>query len=434
MTTNENIDNAWKDFMLKSVAKGMNYSNILLPTILDNDGDLETLYEEYSLLTSPVPSQVEEVAPVPTDLYISTNTKVIYLNQKIDAIDLFWKLSLIEYWRPAEGIIRKQAKIVSTTKEDFVNLSRRLEDLRTNHGQFITENIMFHGDNNDKRGGSFKDDRKVTIGVSRKDIMNCRGKVKQAFMNCIAIILRLSFDGQYREMHVKLFNTGKMEIPGILNMAMLDRVREQLTKILTPFLPEKVGFLDNSASQNVLINSNFTCRFSINKDNLYNIMRSSKYNLEVTHDPCHYPGLKCKYYYKNDRLPNEQNGCIHEEDRSLTVAQLDRSTRYTRVMFMIFRTGSCLILGNCTEEVIHHIYAFVCNILATEYKSILANCTAAITKLKKSKPRKRKVNVSEDYYNTLSYVAPHSIVTEIDDDDDEICVDDETLAWTTMNE
>ena len=47
-----------------------------------------------------------------------------------------------------------------------------------------------------------------------KDILSYRGKKRGAFYNCFVIILRIKIDNAFQEIHVKIFNTGKMEIPG----------------------------------------------------------------------------------------------------------------------------------------------------------------------------------------------------------------------------
>jgi hypothetical protein len=43
---------------------------------------------------------------------------------------------------------------------------------------------------------------------------------------------------------------------------------------------------------------------------------------------------------------------------------------YYEVSFMIFRTGSILIVGKCNEDILTTIYRFICNILESEYSSI----------------------------------------------------------------
>ena len=60
---------------------------------------------------------------------------------------------------------------------------------------------------------------------------------------------------------------------------------------------------------------------------------------------------------------------------------------------MIFRTGSVLIVGKCTEQILHEIYRFVRNILQTEYKDVgegLVDATQQ-AEAKNQKLRKRKI-------------------------------------------
>ena len=46
------------------------------------------------------------------------------------------------------------------------------------------------------------------------------------------------------------------------------------------------------------------------------------------------------------------------------------SAPYYEMSFMIFRTGSILIVGKCNEEILRTIYRFICTILENEYSSI----------------------------------------------------------------
>ena len=141
----------------------------------------------------------------------------------------------------------------------------------------------------------------------------------------------------------------------------------------------------------VLINSNFKCGFFINRDKLYNILKN-KYKVETAYDPCSYPGVKCKFYYNNFNN-NLQDGTIAIEDRSMKMNELIESKKYTEVSFMIFRTGSCLIIGNCNETVLYYIYDFIKNILQSEYKEIAVVDEKNITKPKIKNVRKKYINI-----------------------------------------
>ena len=71
---------------------------------------------------------------------------------------------------------------------------------------------------------------------------------------------------------------------------------------------------------------------------------------------------------------------------------------------MIFRTGSVLIVGNCTEKVLRFVYDFIKNLLQSEYSTIYAPGNNEQSKVKKEKIRKKIIHVTNEYYknNVLS--------------------------------
>ena len=328
------------------------------------------------------------------DLYISTTTKVLFLNQSIDINNIFWEIPIIEYWKPISGVIKKQMKIVSNTKEDYEQYRNKLKYI-----EYYTEHVIKSIDNPNARRNKFKDERKITVGMSKKDIMNCRGKVKNAFYNCFALILRFVYKDEFHEIHVKIFNTGKLEIPGILDDELLNNAKLMILSLLRPIIKTNIDFIENNEENNVLINSNFNCGFYINRDELYSILRN-KYKIDTAYDPCSYPGVKCKFYYNNES--DEQNGCIDTDDHSKTMSQISDCVKYTEVSFMIFRTGSCLIVGNCTEKILRFVFEFIKNILQTEYENIYSPNESQTTKVKQAKIRKKKIVISNDVYNSLT--------------------------------
>jgi hypothetical protein len=336
------------------------------------------------------------IVPKCDELYISTKTKVLFLNQEIDINEVFWNIPIIEYWKPISGVIKKQMKIVSKTPEEYKEIQERLQTI-----PYYTENIIKQINNPEARRIKFKDERKITIGLSKKDIINSRGKIKNAFYNCFAMILRFECQGMFKEIHVKVFNTGKLEIPGILNAGLLDTVKLMILDVLQAYLPKQIEFIDNEDNDNVLINSNFNCGFFINRDNLYAILRSEKYGIETAYEPCSYPGVKCKFYFNNDIGFDEvkQNGKIIIEDRNMKMSELIENKKYTEVSFMIFRTGSCLIVGNCSEKILRFIYNFIKNILEAEYINIHVESEVQVIKNKNVKLRKKTIFMTNEYYN-----------------------------------
>jgi len=336
------------------------------------------------------------ILPKCEELYISTTTKVLYLNQEIDIADVFWKIPTIEYWKPESGVIKKQMKVVSHTKEEYNAYCNKLKPLK-----YYTEHVIKRIDNPNARRNKFKDERKITIGMSKRDIMNCRGKVKNAFYNCFALILRFTYNNTFHEIHAKIFNTGKMEIPGILNNELLQNAKKMILTLLTPILEKKVEFAENHVESNVLINSNFNCGFYINRENLYSTIRN-KYHIETAYDPCSYPGVKCKFYYNNEWPEEKQHGNIIDNDQKQKVSERNDNNKYTEVSFMIFRTGSCLIVGNCTEKILRFVYLFIKNLLQSEFSHIRAPDEKVTPKIKQEKVRKKSITVTSEMYEKIT--------------------------------
>ena len=288
--------------------------------------------------------------PTCTPLYISTKTKISYLNiTEIDIKTIFWKIPIINYSSPYNGIVKKQIKYSSICKEEVEIISDNLKNVK-----YYEEQIIEHIENPEGRI-KYKDQRKISIGISKKDILSYRSKKKRAFFNCFVMIMRILFNGEYKEMHIKVFNTGKLEIPGIQNEILLDNVLILLVEILKPFIGEDLYFIKDK-SETVLINSNFNCGYFINRDKLYDILKYN-YRINSNFDACSYPGIQCKFYY--DNTISIQNG------------QQPNHKDYQEVSFMIFRTGSVLVVGKCEENVLGEIYEFIKNILKSEYKNIL---------------------------------------------------------------
>jgi len=366
---------------------------------IDNEYNTETLNnnESISNMTTIIPL----IPPKCEDLYISTKTKVLFLNQAIDIADVFWNLNVINYGTPTDGIVKKQMKIVCNSELEFEAYKQKTKNLK-----YFTENIVKQIKNPTARRIKYKDERKITIGISKKDIMNCRGKVKNAFYNCFAVIIRFKFESVFREIHVKVFNTGKLEIPGVLNVNILDKVKILLLEYMQPHIANQVEYIETDTETNVLINSNFNCGFYINRDKLYSILRSEKYGIETAYDPCSYPGVKSKYYFNNEIGYDieKQSGQLHKLDRTMKMSELSDTKKYTEVSFMIFRTGSCLIVGNCTEKALNYVFEYIKELLYTEFNKIYTEPDNTPIAVKKIKLRKKTIIMSTDYYN--QYMLP----------------------------
>jgi TATA-box binding protein (TBP) (component of TFIID and TFIIIB) len=303
-----------------------------------------------------------ETIPKSNSLYISTQTIISYLDTDVNLNEVFWKLPLIPYYLPQEGVVKKQIKFNSHSVEELQYILGQ----KTQY-PYVDEYIITHIDNPSGRI-KFKDVRKLSIGISKKDITSYRCKRKSAFYNCVVIILRLLDNDIFKEIHVKIFNTGKIEIPGIQNSAILHKVYTLLVETIKPFItnPVKIAFI-HAKTETVLINSNFNCGYYLKRDVLNDLFKK-KYNDKIrsSYDPCTYPGIQCEIYYNQDLVDKD----VLE---ALTIVDMKTTANITKVSFMVFRTGSVLIVGKCSEAILHNIYELLCSIFVSEYDRIHEN-------------------------------------------------------------
>jgi hypothetical protein len=374
------LNKEWENFVVS------NYTNLSSDEEEEgSDIDINEIEQELFISKSNRENKENELeeAPNPTEIYISTKTKIAYLNIPID-LRIFWKIPIISYYNPMNGVIKKQIKINSMTMEELNEVQEKLK--HENHfDQHIITSI-----NNPNGRIKFKDIRKISIGLCKKDIMSYRCKKKSAFYNCFVLILRIKVGNIFKEFHVKVFNTGKMEIPGIQNDQVYEEILEFVKNILQPHVLDQTIDYKPDSCETVLINSNFNCGFYINREIFYDILKM-KYNIQAIFDPCSYPGIQCKFYY-NPETGIQTGSQISEINKNLY-------KNIKKVSFMIFRTGSVLIVGKCDECILRIIYKFLVEILCTEYPIIrqnllLTNVNTNNVKNKKKKIRKKNIIVS----------------------------------------
>ena len=357
MTSMLDLDEAWENFC-------------------DGDYDIKNNRQQ-QVVTS-------EETPKSSPIYISTKTKISYLDRNIDLHKVFWDITIVPYHIPKIGVIKKQMKFNSSCQEELDVIQSKLpKDIHTD--EHIISRIV-------KPEGriKFRDVRKISIGLCKKDITSYRCKKKQAFYNCFALILRIKDkeNESFKEIHVKVFNTGKLEIPGIQNDHILFTTLDLLIKIMGPLVSTEkpLTWLKNK-SETVLINSNFTCGYFVNREKLYNRLKFH-YKINSAYDPCSYPGIQCEFYYNKKDIDGPQNG---QQPTG------DQKKDFVKISFMIFRTGSVLIVGKCTEYMLNNIYAFLKDLLEKEYKNVggkIISNEKDKTKIKTKKIRKKTIVIS----------------------------------------
>ena len=379
-------------------------------------------------------------APECSDIYISTQTKIAYLNQKIDLYKVFWLLPVIDYFSPKNGIIKKSIKTNSNSQEETDILDKIISNQKN---VFVTKLSYI------KNSKKFKDVKKIDIGLCEKDIVSYRKKKKGAFYNCFALILRIFYKDRFREVHVKIFNTGKLEIPGIQYDELLTVTLDNLITIIQPFIDTKVSYNTDDVDT-VLINSNFTCRYYLDRFKLFQKLKYD-YNIQASYDPCSYPGIQCLFYYN---LKNKEHDGVHikgdeddggddgkegkeakegKEDKEGKDGKdgdevkdgdegdevKDKKSGWRKISFMIFRTGSVLVVGNCNKYILNVTYEFIKKILKKEFNDIFVSINTTHKKKPSKKLRKKiiKLDIIDPDIVGPDIVGPDIVDSNIVDSD-----------------
>ena len=377
-----NIDDEWETFNTSANKHSYQHED----EYEDDCESPDNISLDYPVSEYASTNILDEIAPKASSIYISTKTNISYLNMPIDLKTVFWKIPVMPYSNPANGVIKKQMKFNSLLQEELDDIQERIK-----HEECVDENIIT-SINNPAGRIKFKDIRKVSIGVSKKDLMSYRCKKKSAFYNCFVMIMRIKLSGVFKEFHVKIFNTGKLEIPGIQGEEAFQKILTMVIDVLQPHIETALHYQENT-TETVLINSNFNCGFYINRETLFDILKY-KYKIQCIYDPCSYPGIQCKFYYNSDDniQTTMQSGILD--------GTADRS-KIKEISFMIFRTGSVLIVGKCEENVLYVVYEFLKTMLATEYNMVgkkIHICEGEgkgnYEKEKKTKTRRKQITVN----------------------------------------
>ena len=79
--------------------------------------------------------------------------------------------------------------------------------------------------------------------MSKKDLINVRKKEKVRFIT-VLVLSRIKYKGKFKEINIKLFNTGKLKIPGIKDIETLHLSINFLVETINTISDLNVKFLE----------------------------------------------------------------------------------------------------------------------------------------------------------------------------------------------
>lgn len=290
----------------------------------------------------------EEDSPECGKLNVSTKTKIIYIDRQFDLYDLFWKIDIMDYDDDTPGIIKKQAQFNIKSEEELNQFIINKDKERNALVKYNTRRSANKNKVDETTPPSIEKINQgkwvaiINVGYCRKYLLDSKKSISGAFYNCIVFIFREMYKGKFMEYHVKLFNSGKVEIPGIKDDKYLDTsIALIVNKLREIYNDETISEIKEKRVL-VLVNADFNCNYYLNRDKLAHILKH-KYKIKCNYDTSNYPGIQCKYQIKNGLL----------------------------IPIKIFRTGRVLIVGKCEGAELMEVYNFMKDIIfKNEYSNI----------------------------------------------------------------
>ena len=133
--------------------------------------------EENGLEDSNKKNDIVMEIPKCSELYISTKTKIAYLDTEIELNKIFWDIPITDYHLATTGVIKKQIKINCDTKEDVEILEKKIAETPN-----LNFDIIQKIDNPNGRKIKFKDVRKINIGLCSNDLTTKKRKKQEHFI------------------------------------------------------------------------------------------------------------------------------------------------------------------------------------------------------------------------------------------------------------
>ena len=272
-------------------------------------------------------SNIDFVEPVLnySDLRISTITTTAQLGTKIILDSLYEQVPIMQYWDLNDGIVKME----------------------------------FNGTH---KGSSFK------------DIMLKPKTTKTSFFNQATLVIRQEIRPLvWKEINVKLFRNGGIQITGVKSIEMSSNALRWLITHVQNSCTAKPIFEKEPSIQKEqvqLVNTDFSIGAKVRRDVLHRIL-SENYRLNSSYESAIYQGVKTKYFYNAQRPANSPRGICPCEKLCKGTGDGTKIGECKKITISPFQTGQVIITGARTMEQIEEGYEFIKDVFTTHASSIL---------------------------------------------------------------
>lgn len=215
---------------------------------------------------------------------------------------------------------------------------------------------------------------KSVIGYASRDMFSKRGVSDKTFFNQSTIVLRKSINSdhtQFKEVNVKLFGNGGIQMTGIpaeeFAKGTLQWLLDELQKVQAPVFASKPELTKFKVQ---LINSDYQVAHAINRIALHTIL-SQNYGLFSTFESTIYQGVNTKYYYNDQHPDKNRPGICLCTKRCRGQGSGSGPGECKRITMSVFQTGKIIITGGRYLFQLEEAYHFLNKVLQHHAHEIL---------------------------------------------------------------
>ena len=176
--------------------------------------------------------------------------------------------------------------------------------------------------------------------------------------------------------NVKLFKNGNIQMTGTKSYKMgidvVTRLIEEFYKMEKDIIEEKETM--EMTNYNIqMINSDFDIRFKIDRLKLFTLLRQD-YNMFVEYEPCNYPGVNIKYFWKETNTIF--NGiCSCDLDNKRCKGKKNSKDSCKIITIAVFQSGKIIITGAKRMTQVDSAYKWIIDVLHDNYDIVVQGYT-----------------------------------------------------------
>ena len=229
--------------------------------------------------------------------------------------------------------------------------------------------------------------RDKVVGIASRDAFTNRKISTKTSFNQSTVILRRTVPnkpGFFKEVNIKMFANGGVQMTGIPSiefaMGALQALIDAITSLPQPAFKGPAAISKFNVQ---LVNSDYTIRFPVKRDELHTLL-TRNYGLFSTNESTIYQGVNTKYYYNTLHKGKEPKGVCHCVDTICTgQGNGEEHGQCKRVTLSVFQTGKIIITGARNMEQITEVHEYFNDVLKKHAREILRIPDAALESLVK---------------------------------------------------